>query len=98
MSTTTDTRDQAPADTGLREAAVEQLKKRQDFRAHVLVYTLVIGLLWVIWALTGAHFPWPLIVMGGWGVGLIMNAYDVYGREPISEADIEREIERLRKR
>jgi len=27
-----------------------------------------------------------------------MNAYDVYGRTPISEADITREIERLRKR
>jgi hypothetical protein len=34
--------------------------------------------------------------MGGWGIGLIMNAYDVYGREPIREEQIQREIERLR--
>jgi 2TM domain len=94
MSTTTDTR--VLSDDTLREAAVERLKKRQDFRAHLLVYTLVIGLLWTIWALTGANFPWPLIVMGGWGVGLLMNAYDVYGRRPIAERDVEREIERLR--
>ena len=52
--------------------------------------------LWTIWALTGAAFPWPLIVMGAWGIGLIMNAYDVYGREPIREEEIQREIERLR--
>jgi 2TM domain len=83
-------------DGDLRGTAVERLKKRQDFHAHLLVYTLVIALLWTIWALTGAGFPWPLIVMGGWGVGLIMNAYDVYGREPIREEDIQREIERLR--
>jgi hypothetical protein len=95
MSTTTPT-PQTAAGEDLREVAVERLKKRQDFRAHLLVYTLVIALLWIIWALTGAAFPWPLIVMGGWGVGLIMNAYDVYGREPIREEDIQREVERLR--
>jgi fatty acid desaturase len=93
MSTTTDTN--APAEERLREVAVAQLKKRQDFRAHLLVYTLFCGLVAGIWALTGAGFPWPLIVMGFWGVGLIMNAYDVYGRPPIREEDIQREIERL---
>ena len=94
MTTVTNTN--TAADDPLRDTAVQQLKKRQDFRAHLLVYTLVIALLWTIWALTGAAFPWPLIVMGGWGVGLIMNAYDVYGREPIREEDIQREIDRLR--
>jgi hypothetical protein len=95
MSTTTPHTPDA-ADESLHEQAVERLKKRQDFRAHLLVYTLVIGLLWTIWALTGAAFPWPLIVMGGWGIGLVMNAYEVYGREPIREEDVQREIERLR--
>jgi hypothetical protein len=96
MTTVTNTNTNTTADDPLRDTAVQQLKKRQDFRAHLLVYTLVIALLWTIWALTGAAFPWPLIVMGGWGVGLIMNAYDVYGREPIREEDIQREIDRLR--
>jgi hypothetical protein len=94
MTTTTDTSTAAGED--LREEAVQRLKKRQDFRAHLLIYTLVSALLWTIWALTGAAFPWPLIVMGAWGIGLIMNAYDVYGREPIREEQIQREIERLR--
>ena len=93
MTTTTDT---PPAGGDLREEAVQRLKKRQDFRAHLLVYTLVNALILTIWALTGAGFPWPLIVMGFWGVGLIMNAYDVYGREPIREEQIQREIEKLR--
>jgi hypothetical protein len=96
MGTTTDTNADAPAEERLREVAVARLKKRQDFRAHLLVYTLVNGLVAGIWALTGAGFPWPLIVMGFWGVGLIMNAYDVYGRPPIREEDIQREIERQR--
>jgi 2TM domain len=82
--------------TDLRTQAIDRLKKRQDFHAHLLVYTLVSALLWTIWALTGASFPWPLIVMGGWGVGLVMNAWDVYARKPIGEAEVQREIERLR--
>ena len=35
-------------------------------------------------------------VLGGWGIGLAANAWDVYGRKPISEAEIQREAERLR--
>jgi hypothetical protein len=35
-------------------------------------------------------------VMGAWGIGLIMNGYDVYGRRPIREEQIQREIDRLR--
>ena len=94
MSTTTDIPTTAGED--LREEAVERLKKRRDFHAHLLVYLLFNGVVLAIWALTGSGFPWPLIIMGFWGVGLIMNAYDVYGRKPIREEEIQREIERLR--
>lgn len=34
--------------------------------------------------------------MGFWGVGLVMNADDVYCRKPIREDEIQRELERLR--
>jgi hypothetical protein len=30
----------------------------------------------------------------GWAIGLVMNAWDVYWRHEISEADIRREMER----
>lgn len=94
---TTATTDTSTADDeDLREEAVQRLKKRQGFHAHLLVYTLVNALILTLWLLTGAGFPWPLIVMGFWGVGLVMNAYDVYGIEPIGEEQIRREIERLR--
>jgi len=88
MSTTADI-------TEVREQALERLKKKQDFRAHVLVYAMVNALAWTIWALTGAGFPWPVFVTGGWGIGVVMNAWDVYWRQPITEADVRREIERL---
>jgi len=83
-------------DESLREAAVQRLKKRQDFRAHLLVYALSNAMVWIVWAFTGTGFPWPVFITAFWGIGLIMNAYDVYGRGPIREADVQREIERLR--
>jgi hypothetical protein len=41
-------------------------------------------------------FPWPAIVMFGWGIGVVMNVWDVYARKPFTEADVQAEIERLR--
>jgi hypothetical protein len=84
-------------DESLREVAVQHLKKRQDFRAHLLVYALFNAAAWALWALTGTGFPWPAFITAFWGIGLIMNAYDVYGRRPITEQDVAREIERLRR-
>jgi hypothetical protein len=83
-------------DDELRAAALQRLKKRQDLRAHLLVYALVNAVLWAIWALTGTGFVWPAIVSAAWGVGLVMNVWEVYGRRPIGEADVQREVERLR--
>ena len=85
-----DTREQAA-----RDRAVAQLKKRRDFRGHLLVYVLINAFLVVIWAITGSHgFFWPVFLIGIWGIGLVMNAWDVYWRPQITEEDIRREIDR----
>jgi len=86
-----------PTDDALREAAVTRLRKKRDFGMHVLVYLLVNGFLVVIWAVTGADFFWPIFPIAGWAIGLAANAWDVYGRRPISESEIQREMERLRR-
>jgi len=78
-----------------RDQAVTQLKKQRDFHAHLLVYVLVNAFLVVIWAVIGVHgFFWPIFPIAGWGIGVVMNAWDVYWRHPITETDIKREIER----
>jgi hypothetical protein len=83
--------------TELREEAIGRLKRRQDFGAHLLVYVLVNLGVWGIWLLTGTGFPWPVFITFFWGIGLIMNAWDVYWRRTITEADVQREIEHLRR-
>lgn len=83
-------------DTELRERAVKRLKKRRDFRGHLLIYTLVNAFLVVIWAVTSpGGFFWPIFPIVGWGIGVIMNAWDVYFSEDFSEEDIDKEVEHL---
>ena len=84
-------------DEELRELALKRLKKVRDFRAHLLVYLLFNTVIVIVWATTGHGYFWPVFPLAIWGVGLVMNAYDVYfGGEP-DEAAVQREITRLRR-
>jgi hypothetical protein len=78
-----------------RDRAMQQLKKRRDFRGHLLIYVLANAFLVVIWAITNPHaFFWPVFIIGGWGIAVVMNAWDVYWRREITEEDIQHEIKR----
>jgi hypothetical protein len=80
---------------------VTHLQQRQGFRRHALVFALVNGLLIVIWLTTaiafgdGAWFPWPIFPLVGWGIGLVIHGWSVYGGG-ITESDIQQEMNRLR--
>ena len=77
-----------------RDAAIERLEAKRDFRTHVAVYLMVNGMLVVIWALSGMGYFWPIWPILGWGVGLAINAWAVYFQRPITEADVVEEMER----
>jgi hypothetical protein len=85
-----------PTDEELRKQARDVVKKRRDFAAHLVSYVVINAMLVGIWAISGGGYFWPAWVMLGWGVGLALNAWDVYFRRPITEADIDREVERQR--
>ncbi len=88
--------DEATQDEVLRERAVKRLKKQRDFRGHLLVYVLVNAFLVVIWAVTNLYgFFWPVFPIVGWGIGVVMNAWDAYRRDDFDEKRIHREMERL---
>jgi hypothetical protein len=86
-------------DEEVREQALASLKKKRDFRAHLLAFILVNSFFWVIWgvvyAFGGPVIPWPIFPLVGWGIGLTFHAWDVYGRGPFREEEIEREMSRL---
>jgi 2TM domain len=91
----------------LRERAVVRLKKRAQFRSHLITYALVNlwhVVIWaVIWALTGFSFFWPIFPAAGWGVFLALNWWDVFRRkdkppkaEGPTEAQVRQEMDALR--
>jgi hypothetical protein len=85
------------SESELREQAITRLKKKRDFRTHLFMYVAVNVMLIVIWAITSdGGFFWPIFPILGWGIGVAGNAWDVYGRKPLTEEQIQREQQRLR--
>lgn len=91
---------------GVREEAIASLKRKRRFAENFVGYITLNGVLWLIWALTDrsmdGSMPWPAWVSAVWGFFLAMDAWRAFGQwprslhRPITEADIEREIERSR--
>lgn len=88
-------RDDEPTDDE-RAVARRRIQARRDFGAHVVTYVVVNGLLLVIWALTGGGYFWPGWVLGGWGIALVLHAWDLFFRHPVTEGDVEDELRRRR--
>jgi predicted membrane channel-forming protein YqfA (hemolysin III family) len=83
--------------TNLHKLARERLEKKRDFKTHVFIYVLVNAALVGIWAIaTPDALFWPIFPILGWGIGVAANAWDVFMRKPITDAEIEREEQQLR--
>jgi hypothetical protein len=78
-----------------RELVLRRLKKRREFQNHLVAFLVVNAAVWVIWTVSGGGYPWPAWLSALWGIGLTLNAWEVYVRRPITEADVERELRRL---
>lgn len=86
-------------DSDLRQRAIERLKKRRELAAHALIYLLVNGFLVAVWATASPDaFFWPMFPMAGWGIGLVMHAWDVYRGDEFAEEQIRAEMARLQRR
>jgi hypothetical protein len=84
----------------LRARAIARLEEKRDFVGSLATYIGVNALLWLIWALTDrstdGNVPWPTWVSAIWGFFVVMHVRKIFARRPISEADIQREIDRHR--
>jgi Na+/melibiose symporter-like transporter len=87
-------------DDALRERAVARINARRAFFGNLGSYVVVGAVLWIIWALTDGTsdggVPWPLWVMGFWGIAVVLHAWSVFGQREVTEGDVTREMERMR--
>ena len=90
------------ADAELREQAIATLKRRRKFLDDAAAYLVVNAVLWLIWGLsdgsTDGSLPWPAWVSIVWAFFLGLDAWRAFGglRRPITEAEIDAEVRRLR--
>ena len=94
MTTRTAPEQQAPMSEFDR--ARRQLEKRRKFWGDLVAYVVINAFLVGIWAVSGFGTFWPGWVLAGWGVLLVLNAWDAFYRRPVTDADVEREMARRR--
>ncbi len=74
--------------------ARKRVTARRDFGSHLVAYLVINGGFVLIWALTGAGYFWPAWLIGLWSIGLVMHAWDAFARRPVTDSDVEAELER----
>ncbi|MDY6795962.1 MAG: 2TM domain-containing protein [Actinomycetota bacterium] len=89
-----------PGGETLREKAEKRVNQRVGLLYHIGTYVVVNAFLVVIWALTGAGYPWFLWVMAGWGVGLLINIVAYFSGskgEAARERMLQKEMDRIKR-
>jgi hypothetical protein len=89
-----------------RERVEKRVKRRVKFYESLRGYLITNVILWGIWALSGPNLgggvPWPAFVTFFWGIGIVKDAFDVgilgSNLEDIQEAELQREVERERRK
>lgn len=87
-----DTEQASPVD---REEARKRVVKRRNLLNGLVAYVVFNAFLIGLWASTGRGYFWPGWVLAGWGAGMVMAVWD-YLRRPITEADVDAELRRMR--
>jgi hypothetical protein len=83
------------ARAAFREAEAKQILRRRVFLLHLSVYLSTNFTLVVIWALTGAGYPWFVFPILGWGIGLVAHGVVAYLLSDPEEIVLRREQQRL---
>lgn len=91
-----------------QEQARKHIKKLKEFYSHLATYVSVNTFLLILNLWTSPDFLWVLFPLGGWGIGLAIHAFEVFGtsgnweerkmQELTGWQDTQDELERLSER
>jgi hypothetical protein len=79
-----------------REQARKRVERKHKFRGDLVAYVVINLFLIGVWAFSGAGYFWPGWVLAGWGMLLLLDAWNAYFRRPITEHEIDEEMGRSR--
>ena len=84
-----------------RALAIKRIKAKNEFKIHLFVYLVVNSMIVLVWAFTTTGksflhgFFWPIFVIAGWGMGVVINGYVAYRTNVYTEDQIQREMKQL---
>lgn len=71
-------------------------KARAGFRTHLMIYLVMNAFFWALWFITGRETqspPWPVWPGLGWGLGIALQYFNAWHRDPFG--DTLREYDKL---
>src|SRR3954462_2017239 len=83
------------ARAAFREQEAKRIIRRRVFYLHLSIYVMTNLLLFAIWLLAGAGFPWFVFPLLGWGIGLVAHGVAAFLLADPQEIVLRREQERL---
>lgn len=78
------------------EQARKRVERKRKFSADLVAYVVINAFLIIVWAASGMGYFWPAWVLAGWGMLLVLDAWNVFYRRPVTRTDIENELRRGR--
>ncbi len=89
-----------PTDEELKQKATKIAEGKIGFQIHFSAYLTVNIFFIAIWFLTpndtGLQFPWWIIPMFGWGIGILVHYFVTYRGEGYTEKLASKEYQRLK--
>ncbi|NLA65513.1 MAG: 2TM domain-containing protein [Leucobacter sp.] len=82
----------------LRDEARKRIKAKRGFWNLILVFAIITVIVNVIWFLSGTGYYWPMWPMLGFIIAIFFTGLNTYGpgNRPISDAEIDREMRKLK--
>ena len=83
------------ARAAFREQEARRIRRHRAFGLHVAVWAATNIFLIVVWALTGAGYPWFLFPLFGWAIGVVAHGVAAYGLADVNDIVLQREQQRI---
>jgi hypothetical protein len=86
-----------PTEERLEALAKRRVEARVGWISHVTMYLVANTAFVVLWAMTGAHYPWFIWPLIGWGMGIVGHTITFWlGPDSAhGQRAVDREVQRL---